>query len=226
MFPAIPLTTTATVANAATTRGRWSRAVPAVTVAASIGVLALAFVAVIQLWPSYEAATRADAPGRVRAQVLGVADFSTSPGTLVLTMVAALGLLGGTVKGLRTASKYATEGRFGTNWVTWYLARPFLGAGIALVLHLALVGGLLEFGSGAEVDTFGVAALAVLAGMFSGDAVHKLSEIFNEVFKTSGEARALEELEALLTTLRRLLDEQLIDEQDYADRKAALLHSL
>ena len=67
--------------------------------------------------------------------------------------------------------------------------RPFIGAFLALVLFFAIKASLLALGVSTEttINTFTIAAVSALAGMFSKQATNKLSEVFDSVFKSKKE---------------------------------------
>jgi hypothetical protein len=69
------------------------------------------------------------------------------------------------------------------SWVS-YLLQPLLGSGLALFFYLGVRGGLFTEAKGADVNPYGVTALAGLSGLFSKQAINKLYEVSDAVFKT------------------------------------------
>jgi hypothetical protein len=69
----------------------------------------------------------------------------------------------------------------------WYVLRPFIGMGIAAIFYLVLRGGLVLLSAPLDLKTlnpYGIGAFAALSGMFSKQAADKLSDIFDNLFKT------------------------------------------
>jgi hypothetical protein len=67
----------------------------------------------------------------------------------------------------------------------WYLLRPLVGAPTALLLYFVVRAGFLTASASAgDVNRFGIAAIAGLAGMFSLKAADKMKELFDALFKT------------------------------------------
>ncbi len=110
----------------------------------------------------------------------------------LLLVVALAGGVGSTVRLLRIIPydyrKYydkkqktqdVTEGSF-ERGIPFYLLRPFLGPPVAVILYLALRGGLLSANTNiADINPFGMAALGGLAGLFADSAVDKLKHVFD-----------------------------------------------
>lgn len=71
------------------------------------------------------------------------------------------------------------------SWLWWYVMRPFIGAALALLFYFVIRGGFLSTGTDASaISIFGIAGLAGLVGMFSKNAIDKLREVFETLFKT------------------------------------------
>ena len=103
---------------------------------------------------------------------------------LLLVMVA--GGLGSFIHAATSFVDYVGNRRFVSSWTLWYVMRPLIGSTLALILYVAVRGGLLSATAGSQsVSPFGVVAIAALAGMFSKQATDKLNELFSTLFKTS-----------------------------------------
>ena len=70
----------------------------------------------------------------------------------------------------------------------FYILRPFLGPPVAVIIYLAIRGGLLS-GNTAELNRFGMTALAGLAGLFSDSAIDKLKKVFNTLLGMDEESQ-------------------------------------
>ena len=78
-----------------------------------------------------------------------------------------------------------------------------------------MVGGLVGVGSDdASINRRWVAAIAILAGLFSKMAIEKLAEILNEIFASAREDRAFSGSAKRLTELKRLNDEGLLTDDE------------
>ena len=117
---------------------------------------------------------------------------------LHLLLVLIMGVLGGTLYGMLGFCLHLALADFKPQWNCWYLFRPFLGAGLALLVYLAIRGGFLTL-SNQEISLspYGTAALAGLCGMFSEQASKKLAEVFRTLFRTEDDVvRSQEEKES------------------------------
>lgn len=100
-------------------------------------------------------------------------------------LVLILGALGSYIHAVMSFADFAGNRRLVQSWLWWYLLRPFTGAPIALILYFAVRAGFMTpTATGGDVSRFGIAALAMLAGMFSVKAADKLEEVFDVLFKT------------------------------------------
>ena len=190
-------------------------------VIAGVVLAALALIALIQVWSECEAAGPED---EVDLNILWFIDLTVSGGTAVLILVAIGGVLGATLTGIRNAASFQGQRTFDRSWTSWYIIRPVLGAGIALVLYLALMGGLLGVNADdSEVNKFGVTALAVLSGLFSRDAIEKLAELFSNIFSTSERQREVGAMAAELEELSRLHKAEVLSDEEFTAAKARLL---
>jgi hypothetical protein len=100
----------------------------------------------------------------------------------MLLLVILMGAFGSAVYALKSLADYKGEGKLEHSWLTFYLVQPVEGSGIALLLYLVIRGGFLT-GVGSNANTFGMCAIAGLAGAFSDTAFAKLKEVFETLFK-------------------------------------------
>lgn len=118
-------------------------------------------------------------------------------------LVLILGALGSYIHAVMSFADFAGNRRLVQSWLWWYLLRPFAGAPIALVLYFAVRAGFMTpTATGGDVSRFGIAALAMLAGMFSMKAADKLEEVFDVLFKTQEKRKdSLENLPPVLNSI-------------------------
>lgn len=76
------------------------------------------------------------------------------------------------------------------SWMPWYIMRPFVGSGLALIFYILLRAGLFSNISlndanmeSININPFGLMAIACLAGLFSKQATDKLREVFETLFQ-------------------------------------------
>jgi hypothetical protein len=103
----------------------------------------------------------------------------------LILLVLFTGAFGACMTGLPSLADYLGERKLIESWFTFYLARPFVGGGIAFIFYLVIRGGFLAGTNydAAAVNPFGLAAVAALVGMFSDKALLKLGEVFAILFK-------------------------------------------
>ncbi|GGL83691.1 hypothetical protein GCM10010129_29220 [Streptomyces fumigatiscleroticus] len=133
----------------------------------------------VQAWPPPAAATDPVPERAAHVRIL----FWT-PGLLrdarLFLVVLTAGGLGALIHTLRSLYEYVGNRRLKRSWVLMYTLEPFVGAVLALVVYLVLRGGLTTtMASSAEINPYGVAAVAALVGMFSRQTVQKLLAVFD-----------------------------------------------
>ncbi len=183
-------------------RGPFERAQPGDSFGISLLGIAMVAAGVVlayllyEIWPAVVHAT-ATTPTRQRITLFGgrIVFRPAAESALILLVILA-GALGAYVHAATSFAKYVGIRRFARSWYWWYLCRLPIGSGLALILYFALRGGLVGGdATSKEVNPYGVAALAALAGLFSRQAVDKLAEVFDTFFRTrpeDGDADALE----------------------------------
>lgn len=128
--------------------------------------------------------------------------------SLVMLFAAGLGSSITTILGyLRHASILQD---FDAAYTPWYVARLLMGMLLGLIFYFVVKGGLLAVSAGAgttdELNLWALAAIGALVGLFSKNAIEKLRELFNILFKTQDE-----QYKELLERLPKDLREQLAD---------------
>ena len=82
---------------------------------------------------------------------------------------------------------------FDPAYTPWYIARPVMGMLLGLVFYFVIKGGLLVLTAGnttsgvGELNLWTLSATGALVGLFSKNAIEKLRELFNTLFKTQDE---------------------------------------
>lgn len=124
--------------------------------------------------------------------VLGIACGAQRCNELTVLLAAVIsGGLGATITAIAAFLQHASEQRdFREAFAPWYVGRLVTGMLLAVVFYFVLKGGLFAtVGMEALKDSsiYPVAAIAALVGMFSKNAVEKLREVFNVLFKSTAD---------------------------------------
>ncbi len=134
-------------------------------------------------WPTALTAVPGSHPERKVVHYLGVTRFTAPTETLFFVIVALSGALGGLIHSLRSVAVYAGSRRLLWSWVPFNMLLPVVGALGGTVFYLVFRAGLFSPSSSvSEASPFGFAAVAVLVGLFSEQAMEKLREIAENLF--------------------------------------------
>lgn len=122
----------------------------------------------------------------------------------LLLIVLLAGALGSYIHAATSFADYVGNRKLSGNWVWWYLLRPFIGMTLALVFYFVVRGGFISPNAGgADMNPFGIAAMAGLVGMFSKQAIDKLNEVFTSLFGSKGDDKRGDKLLApSVTTIK------------------------
>lgn len=169
---------------------------PGWTVAVGLYLTALAvalLIASVQLW----GVRFASEEGSISQLQLLWWSFETPTDGLWLTLIVIVtGALGSLIHAITSFASYVGNQRFVKSWSLWYVMRPLVGAPLALVFFFTLRGGFLATGGTVtDVNYYGMAALAGMVGMFSKQAIDKLSMLFDIIFTASGDKERGSKLE-------------------------------
>jgi hypothetical protein len=114
----------------------------------------------------------------------------------VLLMVMLLGALGGTLHLLGSLVKYVGNREFKRSWILYYVSLPMNGAILAPIIYMLLRVGILSpsnvatgGSSIANLNLIAIYAFAALTGLFSKVASDKLSEVFQNLFRSEPTAK-------------------------------------
>ena len=130
---------------------------------------------------------------------LGVFHLSVTAGTSLLVLVAIFGSIGSFIHAATSFVEYVGNRRLSRSWTWWYMLRIPIGGSLALIMYFAFRGGLFATSATTgDVNAYGVAALAGVAGLFSKQATAKLEELFSTLFRVAagkGDERLRDSLE-------------------------------
>ena len=114
----------------------------------------------------------------------------------IIALAGVVGALGGSIHGAGTLAHWSAHWSKGqeevAKWGVWYLSRPLIGAALAVIVYLVVRAGLFSPSSGdaADVNVYGVTAVAGIVGLFSERATRKLKEVAATLFRTREDAQS------------------------------------
>jgi hypothetical protein len=149
--------------------------------AAFAAIVVTAANVLLAIWPD-------DPPAKATAVVSilwGRLSVSVTPNDRLMLVAMLTGVIGSMVHAMTSFADFAGNARLSRAWIPWYLLRPFIGMGLALFFYVVVRAGLLSVQTQVgDINPYGIAAIAGLAGMFSKQATDKLNETFTTLFKT------------------------------------------
>lgn len=109
--------------------------------------------------------------------------FTADVRVLILTILS--GALGASIHVFSSIGGYVGNRTFRSSWIMWYLVRMPTGALLGLFITFALHGGIpLQDANVDGANPFQICFVAGLAGMFARNALDKLEDVFETLFKT------------------------------------------
>jgi hypothetical protein len=147
------------------------------------GVLTYVLIAV---WPAVRTATAqtGEAGTTTSIELFGLLRLTLDPDSALLVLVVVTSAFGSYVHAATSFATYVGNRALALSWIWWYLLRVFIGIALATIFYLAVRGGFLAAqAETADVNPYGIAALAGLVGLFSKQATDKLEEVFTTLFR-------------------------------------------
>jgi len=138
------------------------------------------------VWPT----AKADAEGNIPNSIINLFSyhFSVSAEINLILLVMVASAIGSYVHAAQSFADFVGNRRIYRSWMWWYILRVFTGVSLALIFYFVVRGGLFSTGSNTkDLNTFGIAAISGLVGLFSKQAQDKLVELFDNMFKTRKE---------------------------------------
>lgn len=103
----------------------------------------------------------------------------------IVYLVVFAGMLGGALHGLASLEYHAGRGQFYDSWWVFYVARPFVGGAMAVVIYLLLRSGVLGVNVSPGSAAYVLVGWAAMAGLFSSPALRKLRDTFEVLFHSA-----------------------------------------
>jgi hypothetical protein len=116
----------------------------------------------------------------------GVLVLWTGPATL-LAFVMAMGALGSMLHFASSFADFVGNRTFRASWFWYYLSRPFVGGGLAVIFYFLCGTGWVAPANPSGLMTVGT--VSALVGLFSDKAVRKLSDILDVVLAAKDERK-------------------------------------
>jgi hypothetical protein len=166
-------------------------------------VLSSALVAaVIAVWPAVQPPVQPPRGGAASPThvglLFGLLDLELTRDTALFVLVVVVSALGSFIHAATSFADYVGNRRLVGSWTWWYLMRASIGMALGLLFYFAVRGGFFSSSSSSnDVNPYGMAALAGLAGLFAKQATDKLREVFETMFRVAphrGDAERGDEL--------------------------------
>ena len=126
--------------------------------------------------------------------------FCLTADARLLLLVLLAGAIGSYVHATQSFVSYVGNKKFAASWTWWYILRLPVGAALGLLFYFVVRGGLLSAATlrsdTGDLNIFGIISFAALAGLFSKQAVDKLSEVFDTLFRTAEDDKRADKLTA------------------------------
>ena len=118
---------------------------------------------------------------------VGLGTLDVSGNTWLLVLVLITGALGSFVHIATSLADFVGNRQSARSWTLWYLMRAPIGAALAVVVYFVLRAGLLNVGNNAPgtPDPYSVATAAALTGIFAKQAIDKLNELLDVLFRAA-----------------------------------------
>jgi hypothetical protein len=160
---------------------------------ALVGLILLMSYLFLSLWPS---SFMSSTSGGEQRQVCLIASpwcFSVTMDVTLMLVVMLAGALGSFIYTAMSFSDYVGNRELVKSWIWWYILKPFIAMTLSLIFYLVLRGGLLSANgnNGANLGSLnlhGIVAISAMVGLFSRQAIDKLSEVFSALFRTASDA--------------------------------------
>jgi hypothetical protein len=111
-------------------------------------------------------------------------------------LVISAAAIGSFVHAATSFASYVGNGKLSVRWGWWYMLRIPIGMALGVLLYCVVRGGLLTTSAGTSaLSPFGMAAVGGMAGMFSKQAIDKLKETFDTLFRSSEDAARRDKLD-------------------------------
>jgi len=149
----------------------------------TVVILSFGIYTLTSIWPTTPEELASNATNTVTLRGTEIS-FSLGPETLVILVMIIAGAIGACVFSLYAIAHHLGRVHdFEARWAAWYVLRPFIGAGLAMIFYFLLRGGVLTIGANLQsLNLIVVAGLSGLVGMFSEQALRKTRDLADTIF--------------------------------------------
>ena len=148
-------------------------------------VFLVALTALVSIWPATPADLSLNATRSITLPfTLLDTKVTLGPEVLLVTTMILAGMVGACIFSFYAISLHLGYYKdFDDAWLAWYLLRPLMGAGLALIAYVLIRGGVLSVGSDLKnVNFLGVSGISFLVGLFAEQFLLKLHALADELF--------------------------------------------
>jgi hypothetical protein len=119
-----------------------------------------------------------------------IGTVNVSGNTWLLILVLVTGALGSFIHVATSLADFVGNRQSTQSWSLWYVMRAPIGAALAVVVYFVLRASLINVGTNtpSEPNVYTVATVAALTGIFSKQAIDKLNELLDVLFRPAPDA--------------------------------------
>jgi len=162
----------------------------------TIVIFLVAILSLLAVWPrnSNELAMNATTTTRTVTFLFGIggpSGVAMGPELILAATMVLAGVVGAGAFSLYAISLHlGPQQDFDKAWTGWYLLRPLVGAGLALIVYVLVRGGILSVGADLkDLNFLGFTGICFLVGLFAEHAMQKLNDLADTTFgKTHDES--------------------------------------
>jgi len=150
----------------------------------SVILLSLSAYALLSVWPTTPADFNSTSARNVTIYLIVMTKhYSIGPETMLVLAMVLAGVIGACSYNLYATTLHVAYGDFGGRWSLFYLVRPFLGAGFALMVYFLIRGGVMTVSSDlSSTNLAGVSGIAGLVGLFAEQVFRKFNDLADTLF--------------------------------------------
>jgi hypothetical protein len=150
-------------------------------------LFAIAILSLLSIWPGSTKDLAMNDTSSRTISYLFLMPCTVGPEFLLAATMVLAGFLGACVYSLYAIILHLSPEQedFDKAWTGWYILRPILGAGLALIAYVLLRGGLLSISSNvSNLNFLGFTGFSFMVGLFTEQTMHKLNDLADAWFAT------------------------------------------
>lgn len=112
----------------------------------------------------------------------GLITVSATGEVRFIIIVAIMGALGGCAYATNAFVYHVSRKTFKSSYACWYALRPLVGSILAVIFYFAFRAAFFSLSaSTGDINSYGIATLGGIVGLFSWETLKKLEELFNRI---------------------------------------------